>query len=83
MTFKKIMSMAYIRNFYGVSAKRGNRVIYKGGHGTITRSKNAYLWVRMDEVDISILVHPADKNLVYLVESKVKNFEIKTEAKDE
>jgi len=77
------MTMAYIRDFYGVPAKRGEKVLYKGKHGIITRSKNAYLWVRMDEVDISLLVHPADKNLIYLVESKVKNFEIKTEGKDE
>jgi len=77
------MTMAYIRDFYDVPAKRGGKVFYKGKPGVITRSKNAYLWVRMDEVDISILLHPADKNLHYLVESKVKNFEIKTAAKDE
>jgi hypothetical protein len=46
------MSMQYIRDYYGVPAKRGGRVIYTGGRfpltGTIVGSRNAHLRIRLD-----------------------------------
>lgn len=54
------MSMAYIRDFYGVPAKRGGIVFYKGHRGVITGSKNAYLRVRMEDFDIIKTFHPND-----------------------
>lgn len=43
------MSAAYIRNPYGVPAKRGGRVITHHGPGTITSFDIQYLRVRLDE----------------------------------
>ncbi len=40
--------MDYIRRFYGVPAKRGRRVRFKGVPGTITGSCNARLRIRLD-----------------------------------
>lgn len=46
------MSMAYIRTFYGVPAKRGARVAFthaeRAVQGTIIGSRGAYLRVRWD-----------------------------------
>lgn len=46
------MSIAYIRDFYGVPAKRGGRVEYYGGKmpifGTITGADGAHLSIRLD-----------------------------------
>lgn len=57
------MSMAYIRKFYGVPAKRGARVEYTGGNvpvtGTIVGSDNSgRLRVRMDGKSHAGIYHP-------------------------
>lgn len=52
--------MAYVRDFYGVPAKRGGIVFYKGHRGVITGSENAYLRVRMEDFDIIKTFHPND-----------------------
>ena len=52
--------MEYIRDFYGVPAKRGAIVFYKGHRGVITGSKNAYLRVRIEDFDIVKTFHPKD-----------------------
>ncbi len=40
--------MDYIRRFYGVPAKQGGRIKYKGKLGTILGSRNAHLRIRLD-----------------------------------
>ena len=42
------MSMAYIRDTYGVPAKRFMRVVVGGRPGVISASRGAYLLVRWD-----------------------------------
>lgn len=50
--------MDYIRSYYGVPAKRGGRIKYKGRLGTITGSHNARLCVRLDGDKQSGDYHP-------------------------
>lgn len=52
------MSLAYIRRYYGVPAKRGGRVTYKGMPGVITGSSDAHLRVRLDGETESVILHP-------------------------
>jgi hypothetical protein len=42
------MSMDWVRQHYGVPAKRGQRVDMNGNLGTITRATH-YVWVRFDD----------------------------------
>lgn len=54
--------MQYIRDSYGVPARRGGRVVYTGGArtttGTITSAAGARLRVRMDGDKRSGIYHP-------------------------
>ena len=50
--------MEYIRRTYGVPAKRGGRVDYRGQKGTITGSDGAYLLIRLDGEKRSKRYHP-------------------------
>jgi len=63
------MSFQYIRDTYGVPAKRGTRVEYSRNgmriQGTITGSRQQYLLVRLDGDRNSIAFHPT-WNLRYL-----------------
>jgi hypothetical protein len=59
------MSIAYIRGFYGVPAKRGARVTWRGAPGTIISAKGQYVAIRKDD-GRRIQVHPTDDDLVYL-----------------
>lgn len=47
------MSMQHIRDYYGVPARRGARVVYSGDGcpaiGTIVGSRDQYLRVRFDD----------------------------------
>lgn len=56
------MSMAYIRQTYGVPAKRGARVEYTGEIsptiGTVTGSEGARLRIRMDGEPHTGIYHP-------------------------
>lgn len=56
------MSMKYIRDTYGVPAKRGGRVEFTGSAlpimGTITGSKGARLRIRLDGATVSLNYHP-------------------------
>ena len=58
------MSMEYIRNTYGVPAKRGMRVTAYGKPGVITGAKGAYIMVRLDGKTFSLPHHPTDE-IVY------------------
>ena len=42
------MSMAYIRDYYGVPAKRGGRVVFNDKPGVIVGSRSQYLRIRLD-----------------------------------
>lgn len=56
------MSMEWIRRTYGVPAKRGGRVEYTGGKspriGTITRSFEGRLKIRLDGEETVGIYHP-------------------------
>lgn len=56
------MSMAYIRNTYGVAAKRGGRVRYTGGkvpkEGTITGTSGPHVMIRLDGEKHANRYHP-------------------------
>jgi hypothetical protein len=53
------MSMAYIRDYYSVPAKRGGRIAFMGKPGTIVGSRSQYLRVRLDHHPDKIdTVHP-------------------------
>lgn len=56
------MSMSYIRQAYGVPAKRGGRVTYTGNDepqlGTIKSASNYYLKVLIDGEEIPHTYHP-------------------------
>ena len=64
------MSLAYVRNTYGVPAKRGMRVEYCGQdnvrrRGVIT-SASHHVRVRLDGEKHSRPYHPQDDYLIYL-----------------
>jgi len=52
--------MEYIRRMYGVSAKRGGRVVADGKSGTITGtvSGTAWLRIRLDGEERTSVWHP-------------------------
>lgn len=52
------MSMDYIRQHYGVPAKRGGRVKFDGQWATIVASDQQYLKVRLDGETRAIRIHP-------------------------
>lgn len=64
------MSMSYIRQTYGVPAKRGGRVEYKNSNGrimpgVITSARGPYLRIRLDGDNYSLPYHPT-WNIKYL-----------------
>jgi hypothetical protein len=59
------VSMAWIRQYYGVPAKRGGRILFEGQPGVITSARGAGLRVRMDGEKRSIPIHPVWE-VVYL-----------------
>jgi hypothetical protein len=64
------MSLKYIRDHYGVPAKRNGRVRYSGSEkypavGTIVGAKQQYLRVKFDGVPRPLILHPTWK-LEYL-----------------
>jgi len=52
------MSMAYIREYYKVPAKRGGRVLINGWAGTIIGAAGQYIKVRYDGSRVVRLFHP-------------------------
>ncbi len=69
------MSMQYIRNYYGVPAKRGGRVRYTGEdkpvEGTITSANGPHLRIRLDGTTYSLIFHPTWE-LEYLTDGATK-----------
>lgn len=55
------MSLEYIRNYYGVPAKKGGRVNAYGKPGTITGARHAHLLIKLDgEQQSARPYHPTD-----------------------
>lgn len=52
------MGIAYIRNYYGVPAQRGHRIIADGQPGIITGTWDASLRIRLDGASYSEPWHP-------------------------
>lgn len=52
------MSMEYIRMYYKVPAKRGQKVVANGVLGIITGSRGAHLKIRLEGQKSSSLYHP-------------------------
>lgn len=52
------MSAAYVRNYYGVNYKRGDRVAVDGRPGTIVSFPGQYLGVRFDDGGPTARCHP-------------------------
>jgi ATP:corrinoid adenosyltransferase len=54
--------MKYIRDYYGVPAKRGARIIYTGNGmrtpGRITSAIGGRLRARLEGVDYAVILHP-------------------------
>ena len=65
------MSMEYIRVNYGVPAKRGGRVEFRGAAiggvlaGVIVGSRGQYIRVRMDRTGLIWTLHPTS-DLIYV-----------------
>ena len=51
-------SLAYVRHYYGVPARRGMRVTVDGRPGRITCGNGAYMYVRFDGERRSRSCHP-------------------------
>lgn len=56
------MTMQYVRDYYGVPAKRGGRVVYTGSlepkHGVITSARGAKLMIHMEGLKHARPYHP-------------------------
>lgn len=50
--------MQWIRDYYGVPARKGTRVLFKGQPGTIIRASLPYIRVLLDGEDRTRLLHP-------------------------
>jgi hypothetical protein len=50
----------YIRDYYGVPAKRGARVEYEGKPGTVTGTSGPHITVKLDGGKHSLPYHPDD-----------------------
>jgi hypothetical protein len=56
------MSFKYIQDYYGVPAKRGQRVEWRGKSGVITSSTNQYINIRFDgDKETTGPFHPTDE----------------------
>jgi hypothetical protein len=51
-------SFDYVCRYYGVPARRGGRVTFRGEPGRITSGAGHYIRIRLDGWKRSILVHP-------------------------
>lgn len=52
--------LEYIRNYYGVPAKKGKVVSYNGILGVITGANNAHVMVRLEGEKHAEAYHPDD-----------------------
>lgn len=54
------MSFDYIKSYYGVDAKRGQRVVANGKPGVITGADGQYVTIRLDGEKHAKPYHPID-----------------------
>jgi hypothetical protein len=59
------VSTDYVRHYYKVPARLGGRVIWRGKAGMII-SADHRIYVKFDDRDHSVPLHPRDDDLVYL-----------------
>lgn len=59
------MTLEYIRDYYGVPAERGMRVVVDGAHAEICGAKDQYLLLQLDGDDKLSIWHPTWR-MVYL-----------------
>ena len=52
------MSAAYVRTYYGVDYKRGDRVVVDGRHGVVVSFPGQYVGVRFDGETFTSHCHP-------------------------
>jgi uncharacterized membrane protein YfhO len=64
--------MYYVKNRYGVPAKRGMKVIYDGEHEVIKSAKGGYIKVRFDELRFPKNIPPLE--LDYILPNGIKTF---------
>ena len=64
------MSMAYIRNTYGVTVARGRRVDVRMAHGAVFRGTitkcTHHVHIRIDGEKVARRYHPTDPALTYI-----------------
>ena len=62
------MNCEYVREAYGVPARVGLMVTYRGESGVISKDRGNYVGITLDSEKPSQVsnVHPTDPNLVYL-----------------
>lgn len=56
-------SLDYVRRYYGLDVKRGDRVIVFGRPGRVTSGADQYIRVRRDGEKRSLRFHPRDVRL--------------------
>lgn len=56
----------YIRDYYGVPARKGAQVIYRGRKGKVTGASNQYVMIKLDGEKFSKPYHPRDDDLKWL-----------------
>lgn len=61
--------MAWVRQYYGVPAKRGGKVLFEGRPAVITSTRGPHLRIRLDGERRSIPIHPTWE-VVYLPDTK-------------
>jgi hypothetical protein len=64
------MSLEYIRNYYGVPAKKGKIVKYKERFGIITGHSGPHVKVRLDGEKNALPYHPMDLEYTFFGEGQ-------------
>ena len=60
------MSLEYIQEYYGVPAKKGGKVTYKGVPGKIVGYSGPHIKIKLEGESKGRPYHPKDPDLVYL-----------------
>ena len=66
MRLESMTGFEYIRRRYGVPARRGAVVYYKGRRGTVTSSySSGRVLIRLEGDRRALIYHPTDEDLVW------------------
>lgn len=62
------MNCEYVKEYYGVPAAIGLRILYKGKKGIIAEDRGHYIGANFDADKPGVIsnIHPTDENLEYL-----------------